>query len=101
MVITIYRVILDSFRCTAQNLVRYRLRSESMWLRREDDSDDPGTWRPVRTTRITDFGSIHDPRLQGVKLLTVSFHDETPELVLNRTDRVEFAIPRPVHLSES
>jgi hypothetical protein len=46
-----------------------------MWLRREGDSDDPGTWHLVRTIRDTGFGSIYDPGLRGVKLLTVSFHD--------------------------
>jgi len=71
-----YPVILDSFRCTAQDLARYRLQSESMWLRREDDSEDPGTWHLVRTIRDTCFRSIYDPGLQGIKLLTVS---ATPE----------------------
>jgi hypothetical protein len=72
-----------------------------MWLRRKGDSDDPGTWHLVRTIRDTSFGSIYDPGLRGVKLLAVSFHDETPELVLNQTDQVEFAVPRPFRLPES
>ena len=92
---------LDSFRCTAKYLAPYRLKSESMWLRRDDDSDDPGTWQLVRTIRHEDFGSIDDPGIQGVELITVSFQDETPELVLNRTDGVEFAIPRHAHLPDS
>jgi hypothetical protein len=29
----LYPVLVDSFRCTAQDLARYRLESESMWLR--------------------------------------------------------------------
>ena len=99
--VTIYLVILDSFRCAAKDLVRYRLRSESMWLRCDDDSDDPDTWHLVRTIRVTDFGSIDDPGLPGVKLLAVSFHDETSEVVLNQTDHVEVAIPRHAHLPES
>jgi hypothetical protein len=33
--------------------------------------------------------------------LTVAFHDETPEVVFNETDQVEFAVPRPVHLADS
>jgi hypothetical protein len=99
--VILYPVIPDSFRCAAQDLVRYRLESESMWLRREGDSDDPGTWQLVRTIRHADFGSIDDPGLPGIKLLTVSFHDETPELVLNQTDQVEFAVPRHAHLRES
>jgi hypothetical protein len=94
-------VILDSFRCTAYDLARYRLQSESMWLRREDDSEDPGTWHLVRTIRDTSFRSIYDPDLRGVKVLAVSFHDETSEMVLNQTDQVEFAIPRCVQLQES
>ncbi|MGA7054857.1 MAG: hypothetical protein WBZ37_27025 [Mycobacterium sp.] len=93
-------MILDSFRCTAQDLARYRLESESMWVRREDDSDDPRTWCLVRTIRVTDFGSIYDRGLQGVKLLAVSFHDETPEVVLNQTDQVEYAVTRHVRLPE-
>ena len=72
-----------------------------MWLRHEDDSDDPGTWHLVRTIRYVSFGSIDDPGIQGVELITVSFQDETPELVLNRTDGVEFAIPRHAHLPDS
>jgi hypothetical protein len=99
--VTPHPVILDSFRCTTQDLAHYRLKSESMWLRRQDDSDDPGTWHLVRTIRDPSFGSIYDPGLRVVKLLAVSFHDETPELVLNRTDQVEFDVPGPVHLPES
>jgi hypothetical protein len=69
--VTPYPVILDSFRCTTQAI------------------------------RDPSFGSIYDPGLRVVKLLAVSFHDETPELVLNQTDQVEFAVPGPVHLPES
>jgi hypothetical protein len=72
-----------------------------MWLRREGDSDDPRTWQLLRTIRDASFGSIYDPGLPGVKLLTVSFPDETPEVVLNPTDHVEVAIPRHAHLDES
>jgi hypothetical protein len=95
-----YLVIVDSFRCAAQDLARYRLESESMWLRHEDDSDDPGTWCLVRTIRYVSFGSNYDPGLQGVKLLTVSFQDETAEVVLNQTDQVECAVLRPGHLPQ-
>jgi hypothetical protein len=94
-------VTLDSFRCTAKDLARYRLKSESMCVRRENDSDDAGTWQLVRTIRHANFGSIDDPGLQGVELITVSFHDEIPELVLNLTDRVECAVPWHAHLPES
>jgi hypothetical protein len=97
--VTLYLVILDSFRCTAQDLAHYRLRTELMRLRREGDTDDPGTWQLVRTIRAAGFGSIYDPGLQDVKLLTVSLHDQTPELVLNPTDQVECAVPRHVHPS--
>lgn len=65
-----------------------------MWLRREGDSDDPRTWQLLRTIRDASFGSIDYPGLQDIKLITVSFHDETPELLLNPTDQVEFAVPR-------
>jgi hypothetical protein len=100
--VTIYPVILDSFRCTAHDLVRYRLESESMWLRREGDSDDPGTWHLVRAIRHAGFGSVDDSGLQAVTLLTVSLDDEeAPELVLNPTDQVEFAVRRHAHLPES
>jgi hypothetical protein len=94
-------VILDSFRCTAQDLARYRLKSELMWLRSEGDTDDPGTWQLVRTIRDAGFGSIYDPGVQGVKLLTVLLHDQTPELVLNPTNQVERAVPRRVRSPES
>ena len=94
-------MIVDSFRCAAKDLARYRLESESMWLRRDDDSGDPGTWQLVRTIRHANFGSIDDPGLQDVELITISFHDETPELVLNLTDHVECAVPRHAHLPES
>ena len=69
-----------------------------MWLRREDDSDDPCTWRPVRAIPIQSSGKFSDPRLQGVKLLAVSFNDETPELVLNQTDRSSSPSLRHTHL---
>ena len=99
--VTLYLVILDSFRCTAQDLAHYRLSSESMCLRRDDDSDNAGTWPLVRTLRHENFGSIDDPGIQGVELITVSFHDATPEVVLNLTDQVEFAVPRHAHLPDS
>jgi hypothetical protein len=70
---TLYAVILDSFRCTAQDLARYRLANESMWLPREDNSDDPDTWCLVRAIRYVGFASIDDPGLLDVKLLAVSF----------------------------
>jgi len=98
--VTLYLVTLDSFRCTAQDFARYRLQSDSMWIR-EDDSNDPGTWCLVRTIRHSNFGSIDHPGLQGVELITVSFHDETPEVVLNLTDPVEFAVPPHAHLPDS
>jgi hypothetical protein len=63
-----YPVILASFRCTARDLARYRLQSESMWLRRDDDPDDPGAWHLVRTIRDTSFGSIYDPGLRGTSI---------------------------------
>jgi hypothetical protein len=100
-------VTLDSFRCTAKDLARYRLKSESMWLRRDDDSDDsddsddPGTWQLVRTIRHANFGSMDDPGLRDVELITVSFHDETLALALNLTAHVECAVPRHARLPES
>ena len=92
---------LDSFRCTAKDLAHYRLKSESMCLRRDDDFDDPGSWQLVRSIRHADFGSIDDHGLRGVELITVSFHDETHEVVLNLTDQVEFAVPLHADLPES
>ena len=77
------------------------LRASRCRLRREGDSDDPGTWQLVRTIRYVSFRSIYDPGLEGIKLLAVSFHDETPEMVLNQTDQVECAVPRHVRLPES
>jgi hypothetical protein len=94
-------VIVDSFRCAAKDLARYRLESESMSIRCDGDSEDPGTWHLVRTIRYVSFRSVFDPGLEGIKLLAVSFHDETPEMVLNQTNQVECAIPRHVRLPES
>ncbi len=72
-----------------------------MSIRCEGDSENPGTWHLVRTIRDVSFRSICGPGLEGIKLLAVSFHDETPEIVLNQIDQVEFAIPRHVRLPES
>jgi hypothetical protein len=69
--VSLHPVIVDSFCCVANDLGRYRLESGSMWLRRQDDSDDPGTWRLVRTIRYVSFESIYDPGLPGVELITV------------------------------
>jgi hypothetical protein len=59
-----------------------------MWLRLEGDSDDPGTWHPVKF--ISAEGTREDTGKPFVRALTVSFQDET-----NDSDQVEFAIPRP------
>ena len=91
---------IDSFRCAAHELARYRLESESMRLRR-GRFRGPATWHLVRTIRYVSFRSIYDPGLQGIKLVAVSFHDEAPEMVLNQTDQVECAFPRHVRLPES
>jgi hypothetical protein len=85
----------------AWHVARVLTRHCSMWLRLEGDSDDRGTWHPVEAVSITGFKSVSDPGLPGVKSLTVAFHDETPEVVFNETDQVEFAVPRPVHLADS
>jgi hypothetical protein len=86
-------VILDSFRCTAQDLTHHSLQGFPMWLRLEGDSDDVSTWHPVK--RVRDHAFREDTSQPFVEALFVSFQDETPELMLNDTDRVEFAIPRP------
>lgn len=80
-------MILDSFRCAAQDLLHPCLKGWPMWLRLDGDSDDPRSWHPVET------GTDHF--FHGVNALTVSFHDETPATVLNETDGVEFAVRRP------
>jgi hypothetical protein len=87
-------VILDAFRCTAQDLTHHSLKGAPMWLRLEGDSDDPATWHPVKV--ISDQGFRTDTSQPFVKALTVSFLDLTPELTLNDSDQVEFAIPRPL-----
>jgi hypothetical protein len=94
-------VILDSFRCIAKDLTHPALRYSSMWLRLGGDSDDPGSWHSVKTVSIIGFKSVSDPDLPAVKSLTVTFHDETPEVIFNATDHVEFAVPRPIHLPDS
>jgi hypothetical protein len=83
---------LDSFRCTAQNLTDRTLQGVPMWLRLEADSDDPGTWHPVKF--ISPEGTREDTSKPFVRALTVSFQDETPEVIFNDSDQVEFAIPR-------
>jgi hypothetical protein len=66
-----------------------------MRLRLEGDSDDPATWHPVKA--ISAHGFRTDTSQPFVKALTVSFHDDdTPDTVLNETDQVEFAVPRPI-----
>jgi hypothetical protein len=86
-------MILDAFRCTAEDLTHHSLNGWSLWLRLEGDPDDPATWHPVKT--ISDHGFRTDISQPFVKALTVAFHDETPDLVLNDSDPVEFAVPRP------
>ena len=87
-------VILDKFRCKAQNLTHPALESWALFLRLEGDSDEPTSWHRV------DAVSYHG--ISGVRVLTVAFNDETPEMVLNETDEVEFAVPRPVgHVAET
>ena len=63
-----------------------------MRLRLEGDADDPATWHQVKN--ISDHGIRTDTSQPFVEALTVSFHDETPDLVLNDSDQVEFAVPR-------
>jgi hypothetical protein len=86
------KIPLDSFRCTAQDLTDPSLKGVPMWLRLEGDSDDPGTWHPVKVIRSEGFRE--DTSKPFVRGLTGSFQDETPELILNDTDQAEFAIPR-------
>jgi hypothetical protein len=81
------RVMLDSFRSTAKDLLHPGLSGWNIWLRLEGDSDDPNTWHQVN--------NIGDHMFQGVNVLAVSFHDETPDVVLNDDDPVEFAVLRP------
>ncbi|MEB4212314.1 hypothetical protein [Mycobacterium sp. 94-17] len=86
-------VILDAFRCAAQNLTHPCLKGWSMWLRIDGDSEDPATWHPVHT--ISNHGFRTDTTQPFVEALTVSFRDDTPDVVLNEADPVEFAVPRP------
>jgi hypothetical protein len=92
-------VILDSFRCTAQLLTHYSLKGWSMWLRLDGDSDDRSTWHPIKAVSV--HGFREDTSQPFVKALTVSFHDETPEVVLNGSDQVEFAVPRPLQFPQT
>jgi hypothetical protein len=87
-------VILDAFRCTAKDLNDRSLQGRPMWLRLEGDSDDPATWHPVEVISAQGFRT--DTGQPFVRALTVSFQDETPQLILNDSDQVEFAIPRPL-----
>jgi hypothetical protein len=56
----------------------------------------------IHVSQYLNDSSVRDPGLQDVRLLNVSFDDEIPELVLNQTDQVEFAVRgRPLYLRES
>jgi hypothetical protein len=94
-----YLVILDSFKCAAQDLTHHSLQGFTMWLRLEGDSDDPATWHPIN--RVRDHAFREDTSQPFVEAIFVSFHDETPELMLNDTDQVEFAILRPPQLPQT
>jgi hypothetical protein len=78
-------MILDSFRCTANDLLE--LTDWNMLLRLTGDPDKPNTWHPVQTIK-DHFGDIDG-------LITVVFADGTPETVFNASDLVEFAVARP------
>jgi hypothetical protein len=78
-------MILDAFRCTAQDLTHHSLKGWSMWLRLEGDSDDPAKWHPVKDISVHGFRT--DTSQPFVKALTVSFHDETPDLCRRRRGR--------------
>jgi len=81
-------IILDSLKGAAEGLAHPRLKGWSVVVRLEGDSDEAITWHPVK--------DVSDHMFQGVKALTVAFHDDTPDIVLNETDEVEFAVPRPI-----
>jgi hypothetical protein len=85
-------MILDSFRCATKDLLDPCLSCWSMLLRLEGDPDDPNTWHLVK--------KVDDYMFQGVNALTVAFHDETLDTVLNETDQVEFAVLRPLKRTE-
>lgn len=78
---------LDTFRCTAKDLIDHYHENLTTWLRIEGDADDPNTWHPIRGIRDP-FGDID-------RTVTVTFTDGTPEKMFNDTDVVEFAVPRP------
>jgi hypothetical protein len=83
--------IIDTFRCPAANLLNLTGGSP-YWLRLDGDTDDPKTWHQVKTTKDP-FGDI-----DGV--VTLVFHDGTPEKMFNETDEVEFATIRPPWLAD-
>jgi hypothetical protein len=88
------------FRCAAQDLTHHHsLKGWSMWLRLDGDSNDPATWHPIKS--VHPEGTREDTSQPFVRVLTVSFHDETPEAVLNESDQVEFAVPRPPELPQT
>jgi hypothetical protein len=86
-------VILDKFRCTAKDLTDRCLRDSQMWLRLDGDTDDVNTWHPIKV--VSDQGFRTDTSQPFVEALTVSFADETPDVIFNEDDAVEFAVPRP------
>jgi hypothetical protein len=53
----------------------------------EGDPDDPASWHPVEST------TLHHE--QGITLMTVAFHDQTLDVVLNEEDEVQFLVRRP------
>jgi hypothetical protein len=56
-------------------------------LRLDGDPDDPATWHPVESTTLQ--------YQEGLKFLTVAFHDQTLDVVLNEDDEVQFLVRRP------
>lgn len=85
-------VVFSTFRCAAEALTHPALTGWAFWLRLEGDSDNPNTWHPVAEVH-SHFGDIDT--------LTVDFHDDTTEKVLNPSDQVEIAVVRPKVLEPS
>ena len=75
------------------DLVDRRISGLPKRLRIEGDSDDPATWHPVKV--VNDQAFREDTSQPFVRALTVSFHNETPDVMFNDADEVEFALPRP------
>lgn len=88
--------LLEPRRCEAQVLYSPWYPSLPILLRVDGDSDDPETWHLITTIRYEPCSMDRPPYRTGIDEMAFIFLDGTPMVVVNKTDLVEFAIPRHV-----